>query len=562
MRVTVITFFLAVLLASLYPLRAQEASQTPPASEITFQESFYQTPESYVGRVKREGAFLEMSLNDAIRLALTNNLEIEIENYNEDLARERIIGTKGFYDPTVNFQLTWNSFKQPNTRVLDAGADILATIRKSWVFNTYYQQNIVGGTLFRVFLNNDRGTSNDYYSTINPNYGSDFGFTITQPLWKGFRQTQTERQLKLYNLDTDISDSVFKQRVSSIIQRVENQYWELVFAIENYEARRRSLELAVVQYHNNQKRVEIGVMAPIEITSSRAEVATREQEMISSEVQIINAQNALKGLLSSDPRESIWQISLIPEDQPKVQDLPLTLDEAIDIALRKRPELEQIQLEVSKLDVDRKFYKREGKPTVDLTAGLTSIGTAGETYKFIPDPDTGQQIKISDPANPFLGDFRQAWDEAFRFRWLNWRVGVNVQIPLRNRTNEAQLAQIALNERQLRSQLKANQQEIMVDVRNAYEGITTRRKGYEAARVARQLVEEQLQGENKRFEAGLSTNFEVLRYQRDLAQAEVQELRAIVDYQLAVTALREATFSIIEDSDIVLARKDADTRNN
>jgi outer membrane protein TolC len=100
----------------------------------------------------------------------------------------------------------------------------------------------------------------------------------------------------------------------------------------------------------------------------------------------------------------------------------------------------------------------------------------------------------------------------------------------------------------------------MVDVRNAYESISTRRKGYEAARVARQLVEEQLQGENKRFEAGLSTNFEVLRYQRDLAQAEVQELRAIVDYQLAITALREATFSIVEDSDIVLAKKDVDNQ--
>jgi len=556
MRVTVVTSIVFVLLCFPVSLGAQEET-----TQTTTQKETYKTPEPYVGRVKKEGAVLEVSLNDAIRLALTNNLEIEIENFNEDLARERIIGTKGFYDPTFAFQLNWNSFEQPNTRVLDAGVDILATIRKRWTFNTSYQQNIVGGTLFRIFLNNDRGTSNDFYSTINPNYGSDFGFQFTQPLWKGFRQTQTERQIKLYNLDTNISDSAFKERVSSIIQRVENQYWELVFAIENYEARRRSLELAVVQFHNNEKRVEIGVMAPIEITSSRAEVATREQEMITSEVQIINAQNALKGLLSSDPKESIWNITLIPTDQPKVQDLPLTLDDAIDMAIRKRPELEQIQLEVSKLDVDRQFYKKEGKPTIDLAAGLTSIGTAGQTFSFINDPNTGQQIKVPDPNNPFLGDYRQAWDQAFRFRWLNWQVGVNVEIPLRNRTNEAQLAQIELNERQLRSRLKAGQQEIMVDVRNAYESISTRRKGYEAARVARQLVEEQLEGENKRFEAGLSTNFEVLRYQRDLAQAEVQELRAIVDYQLAVTALREATFSIIEDSDITLAKKDSDNQS-
>jgi HAE1 family hydrophobic/amphiphilic exporter-1 len=233
------------------------------------------------------------------------------------------------------------------------------------------------------------------------------------------------------------------------------------------------------------------------------------------------------------------------------------MDEAINTALKKRPELEQIQLEVEKLHVDRSFYQKEGKPRIDLVFRMQSQGNAGDTFAIVPDPDNpGEQIKIPDPTSPFLGDVRQAWDQTFRFKFPNWQAGVSVEIPLRNRTNEAALAQNGLNERQLRSRLRSIQQNIMVDVRNAYESIGTRRKGYEAARVARQLVEEQLEGENKRFEAGLSTNFEVLRYQRDLAQTEVDELRAIVDYQLAITALREATFSIVQDNDFVLAKRD------
>ena len=132
---------------------------------------------------------------------------------------------------------------------------------------------------------------------------------------------------------------------------------------------------------------------------------------------------------------------------------------------------------------------------------------------------------------------------------------VNLEIPLRNRENDAQLAQLGIADRQMMSRRKDTEQLVMVEVRNAYESINTRKKGLKAAQVARELSEEQLEGETKRFEAGLSTNFEVLRYQRDLADARVRELRTVVDYQLALTALRTAMFTIVDENDIVSARR-------
>jgi HAE1 family hydrophobic/amphiphilic exporter-1 len=521
---------LALILSSL-PLYAQEEAA---------EAEDYKVPDAYVEQVKAGGAILELSLADAIRLSLTNNLEIEIENYNEELNKQRVFGTKGFYDPVFTATIGWNEARSPTTRLLEAGT-IAVFERDGFLFNSAFAQSIPWGGNYQIAFNNSRNLTNDTSATINPAYNAGLRFTFNQPLLRGFKQTQTERQFKLFNLDTEISDRQFQQRVSEIVEQVENQYWELAYAIENYEARRRSLELAIVQYRNNRKRVEIGVMAPIEITSSRAEVATREQEMIASRVDIINAQNQFKRLVAPDPQASLWELSMIPTERPGIKDLTITLDEAISTALKRRPELDQINLELEKNQVDRKYYQRFGKPAIDFQAVLNPIGTSGDDIR-------GEE-------SPFNGTITTAWSQMVGFDYINWQVGVNVEIPLRNRENESQLAQLAIADRQMMSRMKDTQQLVIVDVRTAYESITTRKEGLEAAQVARELSEEQLEGENKRFEAGLSTNFEVLRYQRDLADAQVRELRAIVDYQLALTSLRTAMFTIVDENDIVTARR-------
>ena len=525
---------------------------------LALQEEPVET-ESYVERVRRQGAVLELSLKDAIRLALTNNLEITIEDFNEEINRERSVTTRGFFDPILNFRFGFQSSETLSTNLLTAGA-AETFIVDGLVWDQSVDQNVPGGgRLNASFGNNRRKTNDDTFSTINPEFASDFSLGFTQPLWRGFLRTATDRELKLINLDSEISDSQFRQRVSEIVQQVENQYWELVFTIENQETRRQSMSLAVVQYENNRKRVEIGVLAPIEITAARAEVSTREQEMIQAEVQIVNAQNALKRLLAADPQDSIWNLTLIPTEAPKTEQIGIDLHQAIEAALSRRPELEQMKLELGKNDVDQEYYQRESKPTVNLQVSFGSTGRAGTVFDIVPvfdeDGDVIDQERVPAPDSPFFGNFIQSIDQVFRLNFTNWAVFADVQIPLRNRTANGQLAQVGLARERLLSQVKNQQQLIMVDVRNAFEGLAIQRKSLEAANVARQLSQEQLDGENKRFEAGLSTNFEVLRFQRDLAQARVQELRALVDYQLALTALEKAMDTIVNENDIVLARR-------
>ncbi len=503
-------------------------------------------PESYVTRMRQEGPVLEVSLKEAIRLSLVNNLEIAIENYNEDLNREQIIKTHGFYDPTYRFSVGWTSSESPTTSSLQAGGAITVNNTDRFSFDNQLLQNVAGGGILDISFINSRNKTNSNFSFINPRFNSSFNVAFTQPLWRGFRKTGTERQIELYNLDSDINETQFEQRVSEVVQQVQDQYWELAYAVEANETQRQSVELAAIQHENNRKRVDIGVMAPIEITSSQAEIARREQEMIQSEVQIITAQNALKRLLASDPGAGIWNVALIPTDAPRIVDVPISLQESIRTAIERRPELTQIQLQMEQNEINRNYIQKDGKPSLNLRANFGSNGASGQVF----DPIGGGTV----PDDPRFGNFTTAWAQVLTFDFPVWGVFMDLEIPLRNRSNEADLATAMIRERQLLSTLKNQEQMIIVEVRNAYEGLATRRKSLEAATVASQLSREQLDGETKRFEAGLSTNFEVLRFQRDLAQSQVSELRALVDYQLALTALQKALFTIVGESDIVLAK--------
>lgn len=524
------------------PLRAQ-TEQEPTGLEVTrqLQKENLKSPEPYRERIEREGNVLRLTLSETIRLALTNNLNIAIENFNEDLTRETTASIEGFYDPLLSFTVGFADNTTPTASSLEAGMD------NRFTWNTSYRQEIQTGGNLTVSLFNSRRSDNNFFTTLNPAFSSTFLVDFSQPLWRGFRQTDTQRRIKVSNLNAEINDLQFQQRVSEVIQLVQDQYWELLFAVDNYETQRQGVELAIIQHRNNQKRVSIGVSAPIDITSSRSEVAGREQTMISSEVGIINAQNRLKRFISPNPNDPIWRRIILPTDRPATPGISISIDEAIDTAIQNRPELKQIQVQLEQDAINTKFFRKEKKPSVDLRFRYSSASLSGDQ---LVDSDGDN---IPDLAVP-LGNLGNSLFDAFQFDFTSWSIFADVRIPLGNRTSEANLAQVAINERRNLSRLHDAQQGIIVEVRNAYEGLKTQRKQLEAARLATRLAREQLRGENKRFKSGLSTNFQVLRFQRDLTLFTAQELRALINYEQGVTSLNKATFTIIGNSDIVLAK--------
>ncbi|MBI4444279.1 MAG: TolC family protein [Acidobacteria bacterium] len=550
----------ALLMATMgQQLQGQTQPQTPvPPSPMAPERPH---TESYLEHARRSGPVLELTLQDVIRMALMNNLEIAIEDFNEQMTEKRLVGAEGFYDPVLTFEAGYEDTSRPTGNVLTAGAGLNVSESARSYWNAQLNQNLPWGASYTIDWRSSRNLTNSTFSTINPQYNSTMTFNFVQPLRRGLGSTQTRRNLRLINIDEKLDQSEFEQKVADVVRQVSDYYWELMFALRNHEIKRQSLELAWVLHENNRKRVELGNLAPIEIISSRAEAATREQELIAAEETIAAAQNNLRRALAENPRSPIWNLTLIPTEEPKVLDPQVNLDEKLKIALERRPEIKQMMLQMERTGVDREFYKNESRWKVDLVASYFSTGLSGRAFRDIRVDTNGDGVpdrvvgRAEDTSSPFFGSLGPLYSQIFGNDYRSYTAGVRVEIPLRDRKNEMQLAELTLQESQLTSRMKHLQHQIMVEVRNAAESVVTNQKRVETARVALDLSGQQLQGEMKRFEEGLSTNFVVLQYQRDLAESQLRELRALIDYRKALTAFQKASHTILDAHDVEAAHQ-------
>ena len=383
---------------------------------------------------------------------------------------------------------------------------------------------------------------------------------FTQPLRRNFRTDQIRSNIKLVNLDLKTNDSQFKQKVVDTIARIQGLYWDLVGTIRDYEIKRESVKLAQITLQNNRKKVEIGTLAPIGITEAQADMASREVDLIAAEERINNVENNLRALISSDRNAEIWRQIIVPTETPEFKEYKMGLDEAIDTALQNRPELEQLAIKMQMADISYDLDSNLKKWQFDLVASFGAMGVSGPQATF--DPATGRPINC--PGDPkclptdLIGGPLNAYKILFTGGFTNWAVGFQVQIPLKNRSLEAQLAQIKIQKRQLLMNRKSVEQQIQVDIRNAVQKIETNRKQVDTARVARELAREQLEGEEKRFQAGLSENFRVLDRQRGLSTAQGVELQALITYKKGIIDLQKSMYTLLEANDFQIAKSSSD----
>src|SRR5437867_139082 len=524
-----------------------------PASGLAAQgtaQQAYTPPLSPIEEAEKNGTALRLSLKDISKLALQNNLDIAISDTNEELYQRKVIQAYGTYDPQFIIGLGYGSSKSPNTNLATASAvgNFNQFERANW--NVEFVQNIPTGGGFTIDYNTNRSDTTQAFALFTPQYNSSATIRLSQPLFRNFRTDQIRSNIKMANLDTKLNDSQFKQKVVDTITRIQHEYWDLVNAIRDYEIKRESVKLAQITLENNKKKVEIGTLAPIGITEARAEVSSREQEMIASEEQIFSVQNSLRNLISNDRNADIWRQTIVPTESPDFKEVKVQLDTAIDTALANRPELEQLAINLRKIEINYDLDRDQKKWQLDLVGGFGSVGVAGP-QSFAPDgtPRIGPQ---------FVGGLGNSYKVLFKEGLTNWSVGFNVQIPLRNRSLEAYMAQLKIQKRQTLINRKVTEQQIIVDIRNAVQALETNKKRVETARVARELAEEQLDGETKRFQAGLSENFRVLGRQRDLSVAQVVVLDTVIAYKTSAIDLQKAMYTLLEANDFDIAKTSSD----
>jgi outer membrane protein TolC len=493
-----------------------------------------------LGQEKKEMA---LTLDDSIARALRNNLNVAVEVVGPELAGASLSQAKQMYIPTLQGDFTANRYEQPSTWSLQNTGNFIQKTTNSGF--TLSQQIPLGGT-FVAALDYSWSRSNQLFQSFNPSFTSNLSFQLTQPLLRNFGWTISRSRILVAQNTLDVSRSQFKTTLINTVYSVEQAYWNLVYANENLKATQQSLDLGRDLLAKTKKEVEVGQKAPIDVLNVEATVANREAGILQAEAQVRRSRDQLRILLNLDADPETKGMVILPADQPVFKPYQITYEEALQRALAHRPELESARTNIGTKQINFTVARNELLPQLDLKFTKGSPGVSGDQY-------------IYDPDNPFApptvgekGTAAAAFRDTFKFLYNNWTVGLTLTLPLGDMVGRANYNYAKLDLEQTQARLKNQEQQISLEVSDAVLTLETAAKGVQAYRIARELAEKQLEAEMKKLNVGLSTNYFVLQYQNELANARTNELRALVDYNLALAKISQVTGTTLETRNIAL----------
>ncbi|HEV8211266.1 MAG TPA: TolC family protein, partial [Vicinamibacterales bacterium] len=370
----------------------------------------------------------------------------------------------------------------------------------------------------------------DPSNIFNPRLSSNVQAIFQQPLLRNFSIDQIRQQVAVSKKVRDLSDINLESVVTQTLRNVRNAYWDLSYAINNLKAQQESLALSKQSLKDNQKRVEIGTMAPIDIVQAQAEVANNESNVIVAEAAIKQAQDALRALILDPASPDVWNVVFEPTDAPSFDARPIDLDAAVRNALDKRSDVRGAKNALEQSDINIKYYNNQIKPDVNAQVTYGAVGIAGTQAVGGRDPLTG----LATPVEFVARSFGSALGDAFSNAYPQWAVGVQIGYPFGANTAHANLARVRLEYEQAQAQLKNMEMQVTTQVRSAARNVQSSQQLVQSARASRELQEKKLEAEEKKLAAGMSSPFFVVQAQRDLSLSRTVEIRAISDYNKAL----------------------------
>ena len=502
----------ALLLAMAAPAFAQEPAPSPSP-----------TPNALVSPPPDNRPVLELTLDDAVKRTLDNNADIAVDRFDPESADYNVRGLKGYYEPYVTSTLGDRSQTNPATNAF-TGAQNLTN--KTWTYNFGAFQALPTGGTFEVDFNNNRQTTNSVFSTFNPSFGSNFNLSLAQPLLRNFMIDSTRYQIKVAKKNAEISDVQFHQTVVNTVANVKQSYYDLIYALDNLEAQRKSLGLAQQLLEENRIKVRVGTMAPLDVVSAQSEVAGREANVIQAQAAVADAEDVLKRAMFTTNDEASWNTRLVPTDRPSADRVVVDLPAAIQTALSKRTDVQTARKSLESSEYGVSYARNQLLPSLNLSAGY---GTSGLSGTQVLDPVTQQPLP-----NPITGGWGSAVGDVFGRNFPTWTVALNLSYPVLNRQSSANSARARIARDQQAASLHVTELNVVQEVRAAARAVETNYQLVESTRAARVLQEQRLDAETKKFAAGMSTNFFVTQAQRDLAFAAVSELQAVANYRKSI----------------------------
>ena len=490
----------------------------------------------------------DLTVDEAIERALDRNLDIAVERVNPQLQDLTIAESRSAFLPSVSSNFDLGRSMSPSRSQLDgAGRLSRRTVETESGNAGFGLEQALGwnGGRYTLDWTNARTETNNVFFSFNPSFSSNVALSYTQPILRGRSIDPQRRQLLVSQLNRDISDVDLRETIANTLADVRRAYWDLVYARASVDVQRQALELAEQLVRENRIRVEVGTLAPIEVVQARSEAAARRQTLAEAEQQMRTAELALKQLIVSGTDDELWSADINAVDQPLLDQAPIDVDTAIRTALDARTDIERSRRQQDINTVTLRNLANATLPALDLVGSFRLQGQGGT------------QLISSALGGPALitvpGGYGDALAHIAQLEYPVWNVQLQLSYPLGHSAQKAAHARARLQVQQTRAQIEQIELQIATEVTNAALQIESIRERIDAARVARELAEEQLAAEESKFEVGTSTNFFVVQAQRDLATARDTELRAILDYQNAViefervqqTSLSRAGISIV-----------------
>jgi outer membrane protein TolC len=537
---------------------------------------------------------LRLSVDDAIALALENNLDIAVARFGPAVAQTDItralsggatrgvqgaftssalfagalgggisggggnfqgsaggafggggatnIGGFSSFDPVTGFSFGWDRRSTPLGITLVSGVPYVTT--QTTQYQGFFGQRFQTGTSYLVALGGQRQSTTSLTNVFNPAASSNLLLGFNQPLLNGFGYRANSKFIRISKNNAKIADSVFRQQVITAVTQVLNLYYDLVSFRDNVRVAERSLALAQKTLSDNKRQVEIGTLAPIEVVRAESEVAARQQDLIFAQTNFQKQQTLLKTALAKQVSQEIAAAEIEPTEaspEPRPEDIP-PVEEALRMAAQNRPELEQADLNLRNQDIVIKANRNSLLPTFDIFASYAGAGLSGNRCsdpRFLVarclDPISGQVFPI------LMQGAGQALTQSFHGNFPDYSFGATLTIPIRNRSAQADAARALIEQRQLQTQLQKTKNQVEQEVRNAEISLIQAKAQIEAARKAVVLARQTLDAEQKKYQLGESTVFLVIQAQRDLVLAEFREVQARALYSKALTEFAQAT---------------------
>lgn len=492
---------------------APAAAQATPGTSVTASAQQFAAP---------QGGSLSLSLDEAVARALENNAGLAVERFNPELSAQDVRSREGYYDPFLFTTLNTSSVDTKGTNLFAGGATV-TTETGTW--NLGAQQELQTGGRLSLAFNNNRRDTNNLFSTFNPVYNSSLTFNAVQPLLKNFKIDAPRLSLKISKKNREITDVQFRQEIINTVAVVKGYYYELLYAIDAMAAAQKNLDLAKKLLEENEIRVKVGTMAPLDVVTAQSEVARREEGVIVAENTLAEAEDNLKRVIFPLNDPLMWRTRIAPTDRPTADPVPVDIEAAVTNAIANRTDVISARKALERADYSLSYARNQLLPQLDLVGSYGGTGADGTQIR---------DAQNNPLPEPIPGGYGDAVAEVFGFDFPNWTIGVSVSYAIPNRTNKANAAIAQLNKDQALASFRRLELQVAAEVRTAARGVESGFKRVASSQAARRLMAERLDAEEKKFEAGMSTNFFVTQAQRDLAEAEVTELRAIADYRKSV----------------------------